>query len=182
MGLGLPLVRMIANAHGGEISGKSDGLGQGSEFVLRLPLTREQPTPVNEHADGFKYDFADFDLLLIEDNEGARKMMATFLESEGFTVRTASNGVEGVNSFMSTPANVCVVDIGLPDQNGYEVARDIRAHAQQPELLVALTGYGQEKDVARAIEAGFDLHLTKPIDPEKLVAIIGNKLTQTAED
>ena len=99
-----------------------------------------------------------------------------YLECEGFTVRTASNGAEGVDSFESIPANVCIVDIGLPDLNGYEVARNIREQAQQPDLLIALTGYGQEKDIALAVEAGFDLHLTKPIDPEELVAIVGSKL------
>jgi two-component system CheB/CheR fusion protein len=176
MGLGLPLVRMIANAHGGEITGKSEGLGLGSDFVLRLPLTKEAPKPDDQSAQGAGYDFSEFELLLIEDNEGARKMMATFLELEGFSVRTAANGVEGVNSFTSAPADICVVDIGLPDRDGYAVARDIRAHSEQPRLLVALTGYGQEKDVALAIDAGFDMHLTKPIEPTELVAIIGTKL------
>jgi two-component system CheB/CheR fusion protein len=176
MGLGLPLVRMIATSHGGEITGASDGLGLGSEFVLRLPLTNEKPTTGNESLSEETYDFSDSDLLLIEDNEGVRNMTAAFLESEGFTVRTASNGVQGIGSFRSTPASVCVVDIGLPDRNGYEVARDIRSQPQQPDLLIALTGYGQEKDVALAMEAGFDLHLTKPVDLEELVAIIGTKL------
>jgi two-component system CheB/CheR fusion protein len=180
MGLGLPLVRMITNAHGGEITGNSGGLGKGSEFVLRLPLTKEQPKPTKQLGQDDAYDFSESDLLLIEDNEGARKMMATFLECEGFTVRTASNGVEGVSSFEATPSSVCVVDIGLPDRNGYEVARDIRSHSKQPDLLIALTGYGQEKDVALAIDAGFDLHLTKPIDPEELVAIIGKNLNASS--
>jgi len=103
-------------------------------------------------------------------------MMATYLQSEGFSVSTASNGVEGVAAFEAKPTKICVVDIGLPDRDGYQVARDIRAQSKQPHLLIALTGYGQEKDVAMAMNAGFDLHLTKPIDPEELVSIIGRKL------
>ena len=176
MGLGLPLVRMIANAHQGKVTGKSKGLGLGSEFELRLPLTQQRPELTNVPVQDNDYDFSNLELLLIEDNDGARKMMGMYLETEGFLVRTAGNGIEGVDSFRSSPANICIVDIGLPDLNGYDVARDIRSHSKQPDLLVALTGYGQEKDVSLAIEAGFDLHLTKPVDPEELVAIIGRKL------
>ena len=176
MGLGLPLVRMIANAHGGEIEANSEGLGKGSVFELRLPLTTQLPEPNLNPADSVSFDFSGFDLLLIEDNEGSRKMMAKYLECEGFKVSVASNGVDGVKSYQQHSPDVCVVDIGLPDLNGYEVARSIRRESKQPTLLVALTGYGQEKDKAHALEAGFDLHLTKPVDPEELSTIIGENL------
>ena len=178
MGLGLPLVRMIANAHGGEIEANSAGVGKGSEFVLRLPLTNELPQPEAATVRKNNFDFTGMDLLLIEDNDGARQMMATYLECEGFKVHTASNGVDGVVAFREHKANVCVVDIGLPDKNGYEVAGEIRELEEQPDLLIALTGYGQQKDKSLALDAGFDLHLTKPIDPEELVNVIGSSLTR----
>ena len=175
MGLGLPIVRMIAKAHDGTVTANSDGAGCGSKFTMRLPLesseaTLDQESPTQnsvsrDHICGQK-------LLLIEDNDGARQMLAGFLELEEFDVRTARNGSEGLEVFNEFEPEICIVDIGLPDLNGFEVASEIKSSAQQPKLLIALTGYGQTEDRHKAIEAGFDLHLVKPIQPDELVATI----------
>ena len=175
MGLGLPIVRMIAKAHGGTITAQSDGVGCGSTFTMRLPLEPAVALDTDTDSNGkmvSKNDNAGQKILLIEDNDGAREMLAGYLELENFAVRTAINGAEGIEIFHKFQPEICIVDIGLPDLNGFEVARRIKASDHQPELLVALTGYGQIEDRRKAIDAGFDLHLVKPIQPEELVATI----------
>jgi len=184
MGLGLPIVRMIAKAHGGNVTAHSNGVGRGSTFTMRLPLVSVEPKAVEEnpgndtinsnHIFGQK-------VLLIEDNEGAREMLAGYLELEEFVVRTARNGAEGIEIFQEFQPELCIVDIGLPDLNGFEVAQKIKSSIHQPELLIALTGYGQIEDRHRAIEAGFDLHLVKPIQPEELVATISESFISLTE-
>ena len=96
-------------------------------------------------------------------------MLAQFLRLEGIDVVTAENGQKGVEIYQDAVPDICVVDIGLPDLNGYDVAKFIRKQYQQPQLLVALTGYGQTKDRQQVKAAGFDLHLVKPIDPDDLM-------------
>ena len=184
MGLGLPIVRMIAETHGGTVFAHSDGAGCGSTFTMRLPLARAEPKAAhdkidsdsinNNHNSGQK-------VLLIEDNDGAREMLAGYLELEDFDVRTARNGAEGIEVFHEFNPEICIVDIGLPDLNGFEVASEIKTSGQQPELLIALTGYGQTEDRDRAIEAGFDLHLVKPIAPQELVATISEQHANVTE-
>ena len=181
MGLGLPIVRMIAIAHGGTVDAKSDGPGHGSTFTMRLPLRRAEVNAVTKtgsddarsksHVFGKK-------ILLIEDNEGAREMLAGYLELEEFVIQTAKNGVEGIEIYKEFKPEICIVDIGLPDLNGFEVAKKIKLADAQPELLIALTGYGQVEDRLKAIEAGFDLHLVKPVQPDELVATISEEQTK----
>ena len=183
MGLGLPIVRMIAKAHGGNISAHSDGVGCGSTFTMRLPLASAEPTITQDDSASEKINNKDTvgrKVLVIEDNDGARQMLAGYLELEDFAVRTARNGLEGLESFREFQPEICIVDIGLPDLNGFEVATKIRSFDQQPKLLIALTGYGQEEDRDKAIAAGFDLHLVKPIQPDQLVATISAEQTKLA--
>ena len=170
MGLGLPLVKMIANSHGGSVSAFSGGPGRGSEFTVRIPQTDKRPkdidnvsTPVCE---GQR-------LVLIEDNDGIRKMLARSLELKGFEVSTAANGRDGMGLLCSENPDVAVVDIGLPDINGYELAQSVRANPQCDQInLIAVTGYGREEDRRKAIDAGFDLHIVKPINPPELLEAI----------
>ena len=186
MGLGLPIVRMIAKAHGGTITAHSDGVGCGSTFTMRLPLAGAQSSasteenPVSDTIDSS--DVVGRKVLVIEDNDGARQMLAAYLEMEDFNVQTARNGIEGLDSFHEFLPEICIVDIGLPDLNGFEVASKIRSFDRQPELLIALTGYGQKEDRDKAIESGFDLHLVKPIQPDELVATILERQTSLADD
>ena len=177
MGLGLPIVRMIAKAHGGTITAESRGSGRGSSFTMRLPLriaANASPSilPALIAEDGFESPIAGKRILLIEDNKGAREMLAHYLELENVVVRTAEDGITGIETYKMFQPDICIVDIGLPDLNGFEVAKQIVEGDRQPELLVALTGYGQEEDRRKVVEAGFDLHLVKPIQPEELVETI----------
>ncbi|MFT5300738.1 MAG: PAS domain S-box-containing protein [Mariniblastus sp.] len=175
MGLGLPLVRMIARAHGGDVTAASDGLGKGSRFRLTLPMTSMRPLAVAQKEEDFS-DFLGVKLLLVEDNKDARGMMKAYLGRLGFHVVAVQSGLEGLRSFVEDLPVVGIVDVGLPDLDGYEVAMAVRKLPNQPDLLIALTGYGQATDKEKAAKAGFDLHLTKPIDPRELVSIISKQL------
>ena len=169
MGLGLPLVKMIANAHGGVVTAQSDGLGAGSRLRIELPVGNVSGGFSQRlESDQFAASLKGVELLLVEDNDGAREMLAEFLSLEGIEVNTAVNGIEAVDKFNQQNSQICVVDIGLPDLNGYEVAQRIRA-TEKETLLIALTGYGQEKDREQVRDAGFDMHFVKPMDPELLI-------------
>lgn len=112
-------------------------------------------------------------VLIVEDNEDAREMLALLLESRGFSVGTARDGREGVEKASSGEWEVAVVDIGLPGLDGYEVARRVRASgAADGVLLVALSGYGRPEDRAKSADAGFDRHLVKPVEPSVLFALL----------
>jgi two-component system CheB/CheR fusion protein len=183
MGLGLPLVRMIAAAHRGQIDAFSEGAGKGSKFTLTFPLLAEHVETVvsDEFSMPDLYEPDGQRLLLVEDNQGAREMLAAYLEIEGYTLATACNGSEGIEVFDEFMPVICVVDIGLPDLDGFEVARQIRQKDHQPNLLIALTGYGQEQDKQQVLKAGFDLHIVKPIAPDELISIIANYLSTTVQ-
>ncbi len=169
MGLGLPLVRMIVEAHGGTVAVKSHGKGKGSEFTIRLPLTAAPPA--NQRTSDFNIP-SGTRLLLIEDSDGIRRMLARSLELKGFAVQSAKDGLDGLTRFGEFQPQVAIVDIGLPDIDGFEVARRVRAQFSESALLVAVTGYGQDQDRRKALDAGFDMHLVKPIDPMELASTI----------
>ena len=177
MGLGLPLVKMIAEAHGGFVSAKSDGVDQGSALCLSIPTgdlsNRTEERNVGQFDSGILQQKK---LLLVEDNDGAREMLSEYLMLEGLEVSTACNGIEAIKVYDQVTPAICIVDIGLPDLNGFEVAGRIRDSKHQPDLLIALTGYGQEKDRAKVSDAGFDLHLVKPMDPEELLATVARHI------
>ena len=179
MGLGLPLVKMIARAHGGAVEAHSKGNGLGSSFRFRIPVLKdvdgdafESSNP--EHIDQRHLTIENLQVLLVEDNPSTRKMVKIFLECHGFNVLEAADGLEGIEAFKTHQPDVCVVDIGLPDCNGFEVAKQIRKSGGQSTSLIALTGYGLPKDKEMSHEAGFDCHLVKPVDPEELVKVITN--------
>ena len=179
MGLGLPLVKMIAAAHGGTIEASSLGIGFGSTFRLSLPVSREVIAALPGQGDQSNrpsVQLAGTKLLLIEDNAGAREMLSEYLQLERLNVETAENGLAGVQKFDEFQPSICVVDIGLPDMDGFEVARHINRSNHRPQLLVALTGYGQETDRKNVMAAGFDLHLVKPVDPAALIDQIMEQL------
>jgi signal transduction histidine kinase len=179
LGIGLSLVRRLVELHGGSVSATSGGPGKGSAFQIRLPRTEAAPTQdkrVDTNASGSKPT-----ILLIEDNDDGREMMATMLESFGYPVIQACDGLEGVGIAASRRPDVALVDIGLPGIDGYEVARRLRADAQTCGIrLIALTGYGLAEDQRRVLEAGFDLHLVKPVELAALLEQLGEPVGQAA--
>jgi len=182
LGIGLTLVRRLVELHGGTIEARSGGAGQGSEFELRLPtcaapVELDEPRVEASAADG---DGQGARLLLVEDNRDALESLAELCRLWGFDVVTAATGSAGVMRALETKPDIAVVDIGLPELDGFEVARRLRAAPFGDQIrLVALTGYGAPEQRARALASGFDLHLVKPVAPDRLEKELTN-LVQTA--
>ncbi|HEX4335010.1 MAG TPA: response regulator [Polyangiaceae bacterium] len=161
---------MLVELHGGGVTARSAGAGQGSEFIVRLPICHDQPTV--QSLPRFEKP-ASRKIVLVEDHEDSRALMKILLETKGFTVVEASDGLSAITAIQATQPDLALVDIGLPGMDGYEVARTLRSDASLDGLvLVALTGYGRDSDVLRAKEAGFNHHLTKPVRPEVLEALL----------
>jgi CheY-like chemotaxis protein len=171
-------VRAMVMKHGGAVTATSLGRGHGSTFIVRLPLASATPgtagVAVEHAATGAAAGPARTGtLLLIDDNEDARDMLAEMLTLSAYEVLQADNGEAGIRLAMQTPLLAAVIDIGLPDISGYEVARRLRSEPRTASLrLIALTGYGQQADREAAREAGFDLHMTKPVDFATLFAAL----------
>ena len=169
LGIGLSLVRRLVELHGGTVSASSPGNSSGSTFEIRLPrtdaaLAGDAPARAQPEATGKPK------VLLIEDNDDGREMMATMLASFGYPVLQAGDGLEGVRVAFAERPDVALVDIGLPGIDGYEVARRLRQEAATHGIrLIALTGYGLAEDQRRVLEAGFDLHLVKPVELNALL-------------
>jgi len=160
LGLGLAIVRKIVELHHGEVSVHSAGAGMGSRFEVTLPLSA---APAPEPSAIAAPDVEGLQLLLVDDNVDAAGAGAALLELLGHEVRVAHNAAEALDAVRQKMPQVAILDIGLPDMDGYALAAAIRHQAgDTPLRLVALTGYGQKEDIARAYEADFDLHLTKP--------------------
>jgi signal transduction histidine kinase len=175
LGIGLTLVRRLAELHGGSAKASSAGPGLGSEFIVRLPAISVPPA-VRQLSSGQRPVPAR-DILIIEDNADARETLRKLLEFAGHRVRTASDGAAGLEAALAALPEVVLVDIGLPKLDGYEVARRIRAAADggRRPLLIALTGYGLEEDRQRALAAGFDAHLVKPVAEDELGKLLAER-------
>jgi signal transduction histidine kinase/CheY-like chemotaxis protein len=169
IGLGLTLVKRLVEMHAGTVEVFSEGTGKGARFTVRLPLVAGA-TPGSATQEPARH-VAARRILVIEDNEDGRAMMEALLELEGHEVRTAADGASGVATALEWQPDVVLIDIGLPDFDGREVARRLRA-ADLPAKLVAVSGYGQPEDERRSRQAGFDLHLTKPIPPDRLRSVL----------
>ena len=169
LGLGLSLVQGIVGLHNGKVEARSEGPGRGSQFVVRLPLVRgvqettHPPRPVAPPSSA-----AGRRVLVADDNKDTADSLQRVLQLYGYDVRVAYDGASALRLGASFRPAVAVLDIGMPGANGYEVAREIRKQQGAQIRLVALTGWGQEGDRRRAMEAGFDYHLTKPVDPGML--------------
>jgi len=173
LGLGLALVRGIVQLHGGSVCARSDGANRGSEFTVRLPLGVPAPFAQANAQPISPVDAAAVRVLVVDDNEDAAEMCATLLELAGHDVRRAYNGRSALALAKAFHPRVVLLDIGLPDINGYDVARALRgAPWAAGILLIAVSGWGQEKDKQHALEAGFDHHLTKPIDLHALERVL----------
>ena len=168
LGIGLTLVKRLVDLHGGEVRAFSEGPGKGSEFVVRLPLAHG----VESDAEDSAPVLSPRRIIVIEDNTDAREMLAIALRLAGHDVVEAATGADGIEMARQHRPEIVLVDIGLPDIDGYEVARRLRQMAEGRFRLIALTGYGQARDRAMAQAAGFDAHLLKPLDPSTLEAAI----------
>lgn len=180
LGIGLSLVRRLVELHGGSVSASSIGAGGGSTFEIRLP--RSEPDQAEDAPAGAVAVADKPTVLLIEDNDDGREMMATMLGSYGYPVLQARDGLEGVRLATAELPDVALVDIGLPGIDGYEVARRLRKDAATHGIrLIALTGYGLAEDQRRVLEAGFDLHMVKPVDIATLLARLAEPLGQSSK-
>ncbi len=174
LGIGLALVKRIAELHGGSVSASSEGRGRGSAFTVRFaaveqPLSRVEAKPVR--VDGAR------SILIVEDNDDARQILAALLTLAGHAVRSAPDGRTGLALAAAAQPDMALIDVALPDMDGYEVARRLRAAPAARRLaLVAVTGFGQEQDQRRAFEAGFDVHLIKPVSADRLEQVIAELL------
>jgi CheY-like chemotaxis protein len=177
LGIGLTVVRRLIEMHGGTISARSEGPGKGSEFIVCLPTmdggsriadATTNPHPAIRNPQSRR-------VLVVDDNVDAAESMAMLLRLWGHDVRLAHNGPEALKAASENQPDVMVLDIGLPGMNGYEVAGRLREHpAFQKMLVIAVTGYGQDKDRARSREAGIDHHLTKPVELATLEKLVAN--------
>ena len=171
LGIGLALVKHLAEMHGGTVTVTSEGAGRGSVFTVRLPAV-VRPHQLADSAVTEKRA-EPRRILIIEDNDDTRQMLSAALALSGHDVREARDGASGLAAAAEAHPDVALIDIGLPDIDGYEVARQLRANLTNKRIpLIALSGYGRPADLRRALDAGFDSHLTKPVAVEQLHNVI----------
>jgi len=166
MGVGLALVKRLVELHGGTVAADSEGVGRGAAFTVRLPAAAAPGVDAEPEK---SLPGAARSVLLIEDNDDTRHMLEAALAAGGHSVRSARDAAGGLALAAQAPPDVALIDIGLPDMDGYELARRLRnARGCERLSMVAITGYGRPEDRQRAVEAGFAVHLTKPVTPERL--------------
>ena len=170
LGIGLALVKALADLHGGAVEARSEGLGHGAEFRLRLPRAASPPQhDAGRHGPAIQ----PCRILVVDDNRDAADMLSRLLTTTGHELVVAYEGEDALRRASEFKPQVALLDIGMPGMDGYELARRLRNDSQLPELfLVAITGWGQEEDRRRALTAGFDAHLTKPADPDQIAALL----------
>jgi CheY-like chemotaxis protein len=174
LGIGLALSRSICDLHGGTIEAKSEGEGAGSQFIVRLPSSREQIREVQQgsaHATRSPEKIAAKRVLIVDDNLDAARTLDLLLTSLGHETSIAADGLLALQAADAFRPDVVLLDLGLPGISGYEVARRLR-QTGKPMRIVAITGWGQESDRKRSQDAGFDLHLVKPVDEVELRDVV----------
>lgn len=181
LGVGLALVRRLAQLHHGNVEAHSKGQDCGSSFIVRLPRI-EPPAvhPANTNRFGEQPKNGLHRVLIVEDNPDSRRALRTILEIAGHEVNEAANGSTAIEIARKVNPDVALVDIGLPGIDGYELARRFKKDSVDLKL-VAVTGYGRKQDRQRAYEAGFDAHLVKPVDPERLNGVIDELFNQAVQ-
>jgi CheY-like chemotaxis protein len=172
LGLGLAIVKSLVEMHSGRVRAHSEGLGRGTTVTVSLPVSEPPP----EHSDAEAAAPAasgQSKVLVVDDNRDAADTLAMLLSLSGFETQVAYTPTDALQRIEASRPDIAVLDIGLPEMDGYELARRLRR--QQPPFagkLIALTGYGQQQDVEKAMSAGFDAHLTKPVEPDTLLELI----------
>ncbi|HEY3487461.1 MAG TPA: ATP-binding protein, partial [Gammaproteobacteria bacterium] len=169
LGIGLTLVKNLVALHEGTVEAHSPGIGKGSEFIVRLPIAAAPSKPMLDQPSPQQSTAVPRNILVVDDNRDLVDSLSALLKLTGHKVHIASDGEEAVKEAAKLQPEVILLDIGLPKLNGYEAARRIRAQQKDKHaLLVAMTGWGQETDRRRSAEAGFNAHLVKPVDLDKL--------------
>jgi CheY-like chemotaxis protein len=185
LGIGLALVRGLIELHGGKIEARSEGPGRGSEFIVHLPVATISEQPITPDANGINLRRTPKQrrILVVEDNADSAASLCMMLQLAGHEIRSANDGREALQTAESFRPHIVLLDIGLPKLNGYEVARQIR---KQPwgenVILIALTGWAQQEDKQRALEAGFDHHLTKPVVLDDILHLMAKSKQTSAAD
>ncbi len=185
LGIGLALVKRLVEMHGGDIEARSEGAGRGTELIVRLPIAHEQAAadgavPGAGEAAGVRRPER---ILVVDDNVDAADSLSRLLRLHAHEVRVAHDGVTALAAACDMNPDIVLLDIGLPQLDGLEVARRLRARGDGPRpLLVAMTGFGQAEDRARTMAAGFDHHLTKPVDPKLLQTLMQTARATRSED
>ncbi|MEO7741447.1 MAG: ATP-binding protein [Usitatibacter sp.] len=182
LGIGLTVVRSLVELHGGSVEAASPGLGQGTEISVLIPLMQDPPlvlpTGVGEKAEA---PGASLRIVIIDDNVDANDSLQAVLRMMGHEVSSAFDGTTGLELIRDTRPQLVLCDIGLPGMDGYQVIAKLRETVQDPvPVMIALTGYGQPEDRARAMTAGFEHHLTKPVDVEALLRLIAAQASAAA--
>lgn len=180
LGIGLTLVRNLVEMHNGRVEARSAGLNQGSEFIVRLPAVRDDDGETHESREAKKKSslvlVSPRKILVVDDNIDAALSLAMLLRLDGHTVRVAHSGEEGIAAIAEDPPEFVLLDIGMPGMDGHAVARHLQSlPGREKMVLVALTGWGQEQDRQRSKLAGFDHHLTKPVEPSVLNRLLAGK-------
>jgi CheY-like chemotaxis protein len=175
LGIGLTLVRRIVEMHGGAVEALSDGAGQGSEFIVRLPAIELKARAATAPKAAQAASSQVLRILVVDDNVDAAESIAMLLSLDGHEVRSVHDGRRALDLAAEFLPDLVLLDIGLPGMDGYEVARRLRMRQEIARMrLVAVTGYGQQEDRDRARDAGFDQHLVKPVEPDALNAVLGS--------
>jgi PAS domain S-box-containing protein len=177
LGIGLALSKGVVELHGGTLEARSDGPGQGSEFMVRIPLrVVAQGAPARANSKS-STSTAKRRVLIADDNQDAADSLAMILEMEGHQVVVVNDGRNALAAIEANRPEVALLDIGMPELDGYEVARRVRGDTRGRNiLLIAVTGWGQDADKARAVAAGFDLHFTKPVEPQVILELLRGEL------
>jgi CheY-like chemotaxis protein len=171
------LVRRLVEMHGGIVEVHSAGINQGSEFLVRLPVLGESSTFVltKEPSRHREQPATTRRVLVVDDNHDSAESLALLLQLTGYEVNMAHDGLEAVEAAAKLLPQVVLLDIGMPNLNGYDAARHIRQQAWGKDMvLIALTGWGQEQDRERTREAGFNAHLLKPVDHDSLMKLLAS--------
>ena len=172
LGIGLSLVKNLVELHHGSVTAQSDGVGQGSTFVVRLPVEQEDPAEKAPPEASGVLPIAPRRILVVDDSRDAAESLARLLRIGGHEVLVAHDGEEALELSAATHPSVVLLDIGLPGMDGYEVCRRVRQQGLADAVIIAMTGYGQERDRRRSSEAGFDDHTVKPVEIGELTRLI----------
>jgi CheY-like chemotaxis protein/nitrogen-specific signal transduction histidine kinase len=175
LGIGLALVQKLVDLHGGSVTASSAGVGQGSEFVVRLPVSDDEAVTVSEEPESHQAAPTRLRALVVDDQRDVADAVAMLLESIGHEARAVYDGATALAVSREGRPDVMFVDVGMPGMTGYDLARQIRRDPSLAKIyLVALTGYGRDEDRVQAVDAGFDMHVTKPLTEPRLREVLAH--------